>query len=122
MASELSNHVQPQQSLPTASAVGGFNFEASSSSNMAASDPSRLSTFLTNDNKTAPTNTHLEANETMKKQFQELETFEKEQQLKLIRDLDDHKRQIEAQQAEHRKVLGRALTMRKLQTCSFTLF
>ena len=105
MASEFSNPVQPQQSLPTAVAVGGFNFEASSSSNMTASDPSRLSNFLANDNKT---NSHLEASETMKKQFQELETFEKEQQLKLIRDLDDHKRQIEAQQAEHRKVLGRA--------------
>ena len=112
MASEFSNPVQPQQSLPTAVAVGGFNFEASSSSNMTASDPSRLSNFLANDNKTTPpTNSHLEASETMKKQFQELETFEKEQQLKLIRDLDDHKRQIEAQQAEHRKVLGRAFSL-----------
>ena len=48
----------------------------------------------------------------MKHQFDKLGEFEKEQQFKLVKDLEEHKRQLDAQQAEHRMILGRSVADR----------
>ena len=42
----------------------------------------------------------------MKYQSRQMEEFEKEQQTKFVKDLEDHKRQLDVQQAEHRNILG----------------
>lgn len=97
--------------LPTASKTSdfdqppsnpNFNFEPTSTV-VTTSDPTRLSTT---------TSTVISSNkvtEAMKNQFSQMEEFEKEQQTKFVRDLEDHKRQLDVQQAEHRNILGNYL-------------
>ena len=94
--------------LPTASKTSefdqppsnpNFNFEPTSTV-VTTSDPNRLSTTpstVISSNKVT---------EAMKNQFSQMEEFEKEQQTKFVRDLEDHKRQLDVQQAEHRNILG----------------
>ena len=77
------------------------------SKRLRTTDP-RLSTT----NFDTKTSSYPQVNETMKQQFDKLGEFEKEQQFKLVKDLEEHKRQLDAQQAEHRMILGRSVADR----------
>ena len=99
-ASERNSAPNPNPNPPNQ-----FNFEPSSSNNIV--DP-RLSTT----NFDTKTSSYPQVNETMKHQFDRLGEFEKEQQFKLVKDLEEHKRQLDAQQAEHRMILGRSVADR----------
>ena len=45
----------------------------------------------------------------------QMEEFEREQQTKFMREIEEHKRQLEVQQVEHRKILDQQRNMAKEQ-------
>ena len=80
-----------------------FNFEPTSTVVTTSDPPTRLST---NPSTVVSSNKVTEA---MINQSRQMEEFEKEQQTKFVKDLEDHKRQLDVQQAEHRNILGNYL-------------
>ena len=54
-------------------------------------------------------------NENLQKQMNQMEEFEREQQTKFMREIEEHKRQLEVQQVEHRKILDQQRNMAKEQ-------
>ena len=103
--SAASTASERRNSNPNPNPPNQFNFEPSSSNNIV--DPRLSTTNFDTKNPSYP-----QVNETMKHQFDKLGEFEKEQQFKLVKDLEEHKRQLDAQQAEHRMILGRSVADR----------
>ena len=98
--------------LPTASKTSdfdqppsnsNFNFEPTSTVGTTSDPPTRLSTIPSS---TVVVSSDSNVTEAMKYQSRQMEEFEKEQQTKFVKDLEDHKRQLDVQQAEHRNILG----------------
>ena len=98
--------------LPTASKTSdfdqppsnsNFNFEPTSTIGTTSDPPTRLSTIPSS---TVVVSSDSNVTEAMKYQSRQMEEFEKEQQTKFVKDLEDHKRQLDVQQAEHRNILG----------------
>ena len=54
-------------------------------------------------------------NENLQKQMNEMEEFERKQQSKFLREIEEHKKQLEMQQIEHRKILDHQRNMAKEQ-------
>ena len=57
----------------------------------------------------------LVVNENLQKQMNEMEEFERKQQSKFLREIEEHKKQLEMQQIEHRKILDHQRNMAKEQ-------
>ena len=54
-------------------------------------------------------------NDNLQKQMNQMEDFEREQNTKFLREIEDHKRQLEMQQMEHRTILDQQRNMAKEQ-------
>ena len=113
--------------LPTASKTSdfdqppsnsNFNFEPTSTVGTTSDPPTRLSTIPSS---TVVVSSDSNVTEAMKYQSRQMEEFEKEQQTKFVKDLEDHKRQLDVQQAEHRNILGN-YTNTFLRRIKFTVY
>ena len=62
-----------------------------------------------------PTSSSNVVNDNLQKQMNQMEEFEREQNSKFLREIEDHKRQLEMQQMEHRNILDQQRNMAKEQ-------